>query len=78
MDRLDSGKADPEKVVKAFVEYTSREGTKISQKEFLLNLEQKARVPEFMADTKMVLAPGFEYDSEIALEIVRTRLLSLL
>ena len=75
---LTAGKANPKNVLQAFVEYTSRECTKISRKEFLLNLERKAQIPEFMSDMRMILAPEFNYDPQIALGLVADKLISLL
>lgn len=75
---LTVGKANPEKIITAFRKYTAHEGLNISQKEFLINLDQKARLREFMEDIRIILAPGFDYYSDAALNLVRERLLSLL
>jgi predicted nucleotidyltransferase component of viral defense system len=75
---LTVGKANPEKIITTFLKYTTHQGLKISKKEFLLNLEKKAELSEFMEDIRVILAPGFDYDSEAALKLVRQRLISLL
>ena len=40
--------------------------------------EIEAKLAEFMEDIRVILAPGFDYDSEAALNLVRERLVSLL
>lgn len=75
---LTAGKANPERIIAAFRKYTTTQGVKISRKEFLLNLEQKSKLSEFMEDIRVILAPGFDFDSNAALNLVRDRLISLL
>jgi predicted nucleotidyltransferase component of viral defense system len=75
---LTVGKANPERIITAFRKYTTNQGLNISQKEFLLNLDQKAKLSEFMEDIRIILAPGFDYDSDAALNLVIERLISLL
>lgn len=75
---LTAGKANPEKVVTAFRKYITNQDVKISQKDFLLNLDEKSKLSEFMEDIRVILAPGFIYDSDDALNLVKNLLISLL
>lgn len=49
-----------------------------SQKEFLMNLEQKMSDPVFLGDTEAILRPGTDYNPELAFEHVRENLISRL
>jgi predicted nucleotidyltransferase component of viral defense system len=46
-----------------------------TQKEFLLNMEEKMLDTEFMGDTQLLIRNGEAYDSQIAYELVKNRLL---
>ncbi len=75
---LQSGKADPRRMVDAFLAYMRHGGHRITRTIFEQNLDAKLRDPLFMADIGPLLAPGFVWDIEAAAEIVRDRVLSLL
>jgi len=49
-----------------------------SQKEFLLNMEEKMKDKEFTNDIHVILRPGIEYDNEKAYEFVKSELLEKL
>ena len=49
-----------------------------SQKEFVMNLEQKMSDPVFLGDTEAILRPDTDYDPAHAFEHVMERLISKL
>ncbi len=75
---LKSGKADPQRVVDAFLAYMQHGGNKVTRVTFEQNLDAKLRDPLFIADIGPLLAPGFAWDIEGAAERVRAQVLSLL
>lgn len=46
-----------------------------SQKEFLINIEEKMNDKEFTGDIQMILRPGIDYNNEKAYQFVKTELL---
>jgi len=46
-----------------------------SQKEFILNMEEKMKDTEFVSDIHVILRPDIEYDNEIAYEYIKMNLL---
>jgi hypothetical protein len=46
-----------------------------TQKQFLLNLEEKLKDPDFEGDIYGLLRPGVEYDQDKAYELVKTALI---
>ncbi|MEO9475034.1 MAG: nucleotidyl transferase AbiEii/AbiGii toxin family protein [Cyclobacteriaceae bacterium] len=66
-----------EEIVKCFKEYTQFATDKRppSQKEFLLNLEEKAKDPDFSGDMEALLRPGIEYNQETALKWLKKELI---
>lgn len=46
-----------------------------TQKQFLLNLEEKLKDPDFKGDIYGLLRPGVEYDQDKAYELVKTALI---
>jgi predicted nucleotidyltransferase component of viral defense system len=49
-----------------------------TQKEFILNMEEKMNDREFTNDIHVILRPGVEYDNEVAYELIKTELLDKL
>ena len=47
-----------------------------TQKEFLLNMEEKMKDKEFMTDIQVVLRPGVEYDNEVAYDFIKGELIN--
>ena len=75
---LTAGKADGEKIVKAFKKYIAEDGLKISKKEFQLNLKQKISNTSFLGDTNGLLRPDIVYDPQQAYNVVQKSLVDLL
>lgn len=46
-----------------------------TQKEFLLNMEEKMKDKEFTGDIQIILRPGIEYDNEVACLFIKKELL---
>ncbi|MEP4531829.1 MAG: nucleotidyl transferase AbiEii/AbiGii toxin family protein [Cyclobacteriaceae bacterium] len=66
-----------EEIVKCFKEYTqfSTDKRPPTQKEFLINLEEKENNPDFSGDMEALLRPGIEYYQETALEWLKKELI---
>jgi hypothetical protein len=46
-----------------------------SQKQFILNMDEKMLDKEFTNDIHVILRPGIEYDNEKAYQLIKTELL---
>jgi len=68
--------AEPKRVVAAFRKYLESEGTKITRRQFELNLEAKMASPQFDQDLRPLLAASVRYDAAKAARIVTEKLLS--
>jgi len=67
---------DTDKLVKCYREYMASSVKKPpTQKQFLLNMEQKLDDPDFEGDLYALLQPGTVYDQANAYEFVRTELI---
>lgn len=67
---------DIEKLIKCYRTYMNFVVDKPpTQKEFILNVEQKISDPEFIGDIKSLLRPDIIYNEEIALQKVTTEIL---
>lgn len=75
---LQNGKAEPERIVAAFLAYMAHGGHAITRAIFEQNLEAKLRDPLFTADIGPLLAPSFGWNVTTASTLVRERLLTLL
>ena len=75
---LTMGKANPDKIVEAFQGYMKFQKVKVSQKDFLENLDRKAVSSDFLKDIEPLLLPSVKYDSMVAVEIVKDHLISKL
>ena len=75
---LEQGKAEPTKVVAAFLHYLEKQDLRITRSEFEANFLQKVSKPQFVADIKPLLASHVQYDLEESVELVRSRLVTLM
>lgn len=75
---LTETKADPTRIINAFRKYMEHEGNKVSQKEFILNMEDKMKKEQFISDVNSLLRPGMKFEMEKAWEVVREKLIKLL
>lgn len=67
---------DKNAIIGSYKEYMSRSVDKPpTQKQFLLNMEEKIMDSEFLGDTKALLRPEAEYDAVKAYEIVKCELI---
>lgn len=69
---------NPERIVKAFSEYMSREGHRVTRAQFEKNIAEKLDDPEFAADIGPLLAAGFDWNIKAAAPIVSSRLIEIL
>lgn len=69
-----------EEIVKCFKEYIQFSADKRppSQKEFLINLEEKENNPDFSGDMEGLLRPGIQYNRETAFEWLKKDLIERL
>jgi hypothetical protein len=51
-------------------------GQSPTQKQFLLNMDEKIEDPDFGGDIYALLRPGIEYDQRKAYEIIKEHLIS--
>lgn len=59
--------ASPERVLPCFCRYMlSTSGSIPTQKEFLLNMEEKMHSPDFLSDTRPILLPSIPFDPQTA------------
>lgn len=75
---LTMGKANSDKVVEAFQMYLKSQKLKVSQKDFLENLNKKLASTDFLKDIEALLLPSVKYDPAAAVQIVKKRLISKL
>jgi predicted nucleotidyltransferase component of viral defense system len=69
---------DPGRVVAAFSEYMKHGGHVITRELFEQNLVSKLHDPQFTADIGPLLAPGYSWDIDDAMQAVSSRLIALL
>lgn len=70
---------DTNKLLTCYKEYMEFVVDKLpTQKEFILNMEEKMKDKEFTGDIQMILRPGIEYDNKKAYEFVRKEILEKL
>jgi hypothetical protein len=75
---LTAGKADPERIVAAFLRYMDHGGHEISRALFEKNLAEKMRDPEFLADISPLVSDGYEWDPQSEAPLISSRLIELL
>ena len=70
---------DTDKLIKCYQEYMQFVVDKPpTQKQFLLNMDEKMKDKEFNADIMALLRPGIKYDNEVAYEVLKTELIQKL
>ena len=69
---------NPERIVKAFLEYMQHGGHAITRALFEKNLDAKLRDPQFSADIGPLLASAYKWDAATASTAVSSRLVDLL
>ena len=68
---------DHDDIIKCFIEYmTFSVGKPPSQKEFLLNMEEKEKDLNFTGDMEALLRPEIKYDQEAAFEWLKNELIT--
>jgi len=73
MSQLD---VDSDKLLASYHEYIQFVVEKPpTQKQFLINIDEKMKDAEFLSDIHAILRPGIEYDNAQAYELVRTKIL---
>lgn len=75
---LTDGKADPERIVSAFLRYMEHEGHKITRALFEENFALKMQDPAFLADISPLLSADYKWDPEAEARIVSSRLIERL
>jgi predicted nucleotidyltransferase component of viral defense system len=75
---LRSGEVMPKRVVEAFSRYMAEEENRVTRAVFERNLAQKRRDPIFAGDITPLLAPGYRWDMETAMEAVLAGVVALL
>ena len=75
---LESGRANPERIVEAFSAYMKHGGHAITRQQFEKNLTLKMEDAEFTADISPLLTAGHEWDIATAAATVSDRLITLL
>lgn len=69
---------DSARVIGAFSEYMNRGGHTVTRELFEQNLASKLYDPQFTADIGPLLAPGYSWDIDDAMQAVSSRLIALL
>lgn len=75
---LKSGHADPDNIVKSFIEYMKHGGHNVTRAEFEQNLHEKLGDRQFGADIGPLLASGFSWNQEEAAKFVGNQLIERL
>ena len=75
---LESGRANPERIVEAFSAYMKHGGHAITRQQFEKNLALKMQDAEFTADMGPQLTSGHEWDTITAAATISDRLIALL
>ncbi|MGD0693945.1 MAG: nucleotidyl transferase AbiEii/AbiGii toxin family protein [Terriglobia bacterium] len=75
---LTGSKADPERIVSAFLRYMDHEGHKITHALFEENFALKMQDPAFLADISPLLVDDYKWDPEAEAPIVSSRLIERL
>ena len=61
-------------VVDMMHEYLRREGTKITSADFIANLDEKMKDPNFLGDTEALLRPEINFNSKKAWQIIKRQI----
>ena len=68
---------DSQKLMKTYREYMNfSKGQSPTQKQFLINMDEKIEDPDFGGDIYALLRPGIEYDQSQAYELIKKQLIS--
>lgn len=72
---ITQGNVDPNVIIEAWDFYMKEEDNRVTQKEFLDNMEKKILDQDFLADMEGLLRPGLSYKITEAYEFIKTELL---
>ena len=75
---LEATTVNPARVVEAFTAYMKNEGKHVTRALFERNLSEKRKSTQFSADITPLLASGYTWDKDGAVETVSTRMIALL
>jgi len=75
---ITQGKAEPARIVEAFLGYIKGEGTRITRSAMQSNLDLKMKHKSFMADIAPLLRPDIQYDPLVAYSLVSRVVIPLL
>ena len=75
---LRDGRADPVRIVKAFLRYMDHENRKVTRAQFEENFALKMEDPDFLADISPLLAADYQWEPKAAGPVIASRLLALL
>jgi predicted nucleotidyltransferase component of viral defense system len=75
---LENPAVNPSRIVTAFSAYLEREGGRVTRTLFERNLAAKLKMPQFVADIGPLLAPGYHWDIDKAVQAVSSRLIASL
>ncbi len=75
---LNNAEVNVDKVTEAFKYYMNEEGHRVTQKEFIENMEKKIEDDDFSGDMKGLLRSGIEYDIREAYEFIKKEILEKL
>jgi predicted nucleotidyltransferase component of viral defense system len=75
---LGKGRADPERIVNAFLRYMKHENHSVTRAQFERNLTLKMRDPSFLADMTPLLSAGYVWEPGAEATVVRRRLIERL
>ncbi len=65
-----------ERIINAFHHYLAAEGNKVTQNQFIENMEKKILDPDFQGEMNGLLTSGIDYEIAEAYEFVKTNLLA--
>jgi adenine C2-methylase RlmN of 23S rRNA A2503 and tRNA A37 len=72
---MSNSEVNVDKVLQAFHHYMNKEGNKVTQNEFLKNINLKIEDADFIGDMNGLLRSDVNYDINSAYEFVKTNLL---
>lgn len=67
--------ADPDKIIEAWKFYMDKEGNRVSQQEFIENMEKKLIDKDFLSDMQGLLRPELTYEIDKAYQLTKIKLL---
>lgn len=75
---MNNADVNVEKVIQAFKHYMNEERNKVTQKEFIENMEKKIGDTDFTGDMNGLLRSGIGYNINEAYEVIKTKILEKL